>query len=383
MRGMEPLTFSEFLYGPLGSVFLYSMLEVIVAMTLLVSLRLLMNRRKIGYLSMIVALLILLAQYGQLIREAVSPDGSDIALFTALVLKATAFVLVNIGIYQLYNPTRTRDFIVFLFFIAATVAASLTFWFAPAWLEGTPEQMKLLKPLGLELYLFLLLFLSFLLVNPRIGQNGKYQLMLTVYFAQHTVHMANVYLFGGRQAALSLLEQLLPFLFHTVLFLFIFERVIEILQAVYTSSITDGLTRLYNRKYFYGRVQQCVAQHATSAVIFSDIDNFKKLNDTKGHHMGDVVLKQVAQLMKEETGDSGLCGRYGGEEMVVLVTDPEADPGELAERIRSRVEAETIVTVSMGWCPLKKGMSADELIKQADDAMYRAKTSGKNKVMAS
>src|SRR5206468_4584932 len=104
------------------------------------------------------------------------------------------------------------------------------------------EQMKLLKPLGMELYLFVLLFLSFLLVNPRIGQNGKYQLMLTVYFVSHTLHMANVYLFDGGQPALGLLEETLPFLFHTVLFLFMVERIIEIMQAFYNSSITDGLT---------------------------------------------------------------------------------------------------------------------------------------------
>lgn len=380
---MSTLTFSDFVFGPYGSVFLYGMLMVIILMTSLVSFRLLVNRRKIGYFSMIVSLVILLVQYGQLIRQALSPTIGDTAVYTALLVKVLAFVLVNIGLYQLYNATRKRDFLVFGFFVAVTVFVSMTYWYAPAWLDGSEEQMRLLKPLGMELYLFLLLFLSFLLVNPRIGQNGKYQLMLTVYFLGHTLHMANGYLFDGKQRVLGLLEQTVPFVFHTVLFLFIFERVIEILQAIYNSSITDGLTKLYNRKYFYSRVQQYIAQRAPVSVIFSDIDNFKKLNDTKGHHMGDQVLKQVAHIMKEEAEDIGLCGRYGGEEMVVLVTDPDEDAGELAERIRSRVEAETIVTVSMGYSSFKKGLGADELIKKADEAMYRAKTSGKNKVVAS
>jgi two-component system cell cycle response regulator len=93
------------------------------------------------------------------------------------------------------------------------------------------------------------------------------------------------------------------------------------------------------------------------------------------------VLKQVAQIVKEEIEETGICGRYGGEEIVILITDLDVDSGELAERIRVRVEAESIVTVSMGFSRWKKGLTADELIKQADEAMYKAKTSGKNKVV--
>ncbi|CAG7650936.1 GGDEF domain-containing protein [Paenibacillus allorhizosphaerae] len=378
---MNNATFTELLFGPAGSLFMYSMLIVIIAMTLLVSLRLLITRRKVGYFSMVIALVILIVQYGQLVARAVTQSQSETGMFLALLLKLLAFVLLNIGIYQLYNATRKRDLLVFVLFIAGTVAISVTYWSIPVWLQENMEQTALLQPLFMELYLFLLLFLSFLLVGPRIGQNGKYQIMLTVYFAAHTLHMANVYLFDDKQPYLKLCEQIIPFLFHVVLFLFIFERVIEIMQAIYNSSITDGLTKLYNRKYFLGRVAQYVEGRVPVSVIFSDIDNFKKLNDTKGHQTGDAMLKQVAQIMMEETADTGLCGRYGGEEMVVLVTDPETDPAELAERIRSRVETESIVTISMGYSRSKKGITADELIKQADEAMYEAKTSGKNKVV--
>ncbi|MCP1309500.1 GGDEF domain-containing protein [Paenibacillus tyrfis] len=378
---MNNQTIWDLIFGPTGSIFMHSMLIVIIAMTFLVSFRLLLSRRKIGYFSMIIALFILFAQHMHLIEKTVTQDVTPEQEFIALLLKLLAFVMLNIGIYQLYNTTRKRDFFVFAIFILLTAAVSVSYWFAPVWLQGSEDQSKLLRPLGMELYLFLLLFLSFLLVNSRIGQNGKYQLMLTVYFTTHTIHMTNVYLFDSKQIVLNFLEQTIPFVFYIVLFLFIFERVIEIMQAIYNSSITDGLTKLYNRKYFYNRVTQYVQQRAPVSVIFSDIDNFKKLNDTKGHHMGDQVLKQVAQIVKEETEDSGICGRYGGEEMVVLVTDPEVDAAGLSERIRSRVETETIVTVSMGYSMLKKGVNAEELIKQADEAMYKAKTTGKNKVV--
>ncbi|KPV55548.1 diguanylate cyclase [Paenibacillus sp. A3] len=378
---MNNQTIWDLIFGPTGSIFMHSMLIVIIAMTFLVSFRLLLSRRKIGYFSMIIALFILFAQHSHLIEKTVTQDVTPEQEFIALLLKLLAFVMLNIGIYQLYNTTRKRDFFVFAIFILLTAAVSVSYWYAPLWLQGSEDQSKLLRPLGMELYLFLLLFLSFLLVNSRIGQNGKYQLMLTVYFTTHTIHMTNVYLFDSKQIVLNFLEQTIPFVFYIVLFLFIFERVIEIMQAIYNSSITDGLTKLYNRKYFYNRVTQYVQQRAPVSVIFSDIDNFKKLNDTKGHHMGDQVLKQVAQIVKEETEDSGICGRYGGEEMVVLVTDPEVDAAGLSERIRSRVETETIVTVSMGYSMLKKGVNAEELIKQADEAMYKAKTTGKNKVV--
>ncbi|UJF31537.1 GGDEF domain-containing protein [Paenibacillus hexagrammi] len=153
------------------------------------------------------------------------------------------------------------------------------------------------------------------------------------------------------------------------------------MQAIYNSSITDGLTRLYNRKYFYNRVTQHVQRHLPISVLFSDIDNFKKLNDTQGHQKGDEVLKQVAQILKDEVEEYGIAGRYGGEEMVVMVTDPGIKMDAFAERVRKRIESETIVTASIGYSKYKKGLSAEELIKQADEAMYKAKTTGKNKVV--
>ncbi|MEK8126291.1 GGDEF domain-containing protein [Paenibacillus filicis] len=378
---MDRDSFSQSLFGPPGTLWIHSMLTVIIVMTMLLSIRLLLSRRKIGYFSMVVALGITLAQYMQLIGRAWAPEAGDVQTFIELTLKVLAFVMINIGIFQLYNPTRKRDSAVMILFFLLTAAACSTYWLAPYWLESSGVQTKLLRPLGLELYLFLLLFVSFLLINPRIGQNGKYQAMLTVYFITHTLHMANLYIFDNRQPFLNLLEQIVPFVFHIILFLFIFERIIEIMQAIYTSSITDGLTKLYNRKYFHGRLTQAIQQRLPVSVIFSDIDNFKKLNDTKGHHMGDQVLKQVAQIVKEETEDTGICGRYGGEEMVVMIIDASTAPDELAERIRARVESETIVTVSMGHSKLKKGIGPDELVKQADEAMYKAKTTGKNKVV--
>ncbi|MEI0736048.1 diguanylate cyclase [Paenibacillus sp. JTLBN-2024] len=76
----------------------------------------------------------------------------------------------------------------------------------------------------------------------------------------------------------------------------------------------------------------------------------------------------------------GLSGRFGGEELVALIVDKRANPAQIAERIRARVAEETIVTLSIGYSSLRKNGTAEELVKQADQAMYRSKTTGKNKV---
>jgi two-component system cell cycle response regulator len=378
---MNALTLSDLWLGTLGSVISYTIISVILLLTLLVSLRLLVNRRKKAYFSIMLSLVILIFQYMQLIQFQLIPNASHTDTFIALILKVTAFGLVNIGIYQLYNPTSAKDRVVIVIVSVLTALVAATYWYIPLWLEGSDEQIRQLQPLGLELYLFVLVFVSFLLVNPRIGQNGKFQFMLTLYFCSHMIYMTNKYLFNGTQGVLTKLEQLFPMAFHVVLFLFILERIIEMMQAIYNSSITDGLTGLYNRKYFYNRVNQHISQEVAVSIIFSDIDNFKKLNDTKGHHMGDQVLKQVAQIAKEEAEPDGICGRYGGEEIVVMAIGSEAETAAMAEKIRARVEAETIVTVSVGFSYSRKSIKTDELIKQADEAMYKAKTTGKNKVV--
>lgn len=376
------LSWPAFWNGPLGAVFLYSMLLVILAMTFIISFRLLVTRRKIGYLSMVLAIVILIVQDVQIIIRTLWPTDSDMQYFIELSLKMLSFLFLHLGIYQLYNVTRKRDAFVLALIGVISLGVLLSYWYLPVWLDGVNGSMRLVQSLGIELYMFLLIFSGFLLVNPRIGQNGKYQVLLTLAFFNQTIHMIDVYLLKGEHPPLRMLGIVASFVCYTVLFLFIFERIIEIMQAIYNSSIKDELTKLYNRKYFYQRVNQHVQMREPVSVIFIDIDNFKKLNDTKGHHMGDEVLKQVSHIVREEAEEIGICGRYGGEEIVVLIVEPEADPGAVAERIRARVEAETIVTVSMGSSKLRKGQTADDLIKQADEAMYQAKTSGKNKIVA-
>ncbi|MFD0695878.1 GGDEF domain-containing protein [Paenibacillus sp. GCM10027628] len=371
----------DLLFGDLASILSNTVILVILALMFVVSVRLFLDRRKKGYLSMTISIVIVGIHYMLQLYLKLHAIDTSLTAYMLLMLKIISFVLVNMGIYQLYNRTKRKQYVFFYGLIIMGFVVSVLHFFVPQLYNGTPAQVRLLQDIGLELYVFVLIFLCFYMIPPTIGQQIKYQLALTVFFFMQTADLINAYMYGNMQPWFSLAGNTLPIIYYFLLFMLLFERVVELMQAIYNSSITDGLTRLYNRKFFYNRVTQYIQRHLPISILFSDIDNFKKLNDTKGHQMGDDVLKQVAQILKDEAEECGIAGRYGGEEMVVMVTDPSVKMDEFAERVRKRIETETIVTASIGYSKYKGGISAEELIKQADEAMYKAKTTGKNKVV--
>lgn len=177
-------------------------------------------------------------------------------------------------------------------------------------------------------------------------------------------------------------------LFNFMILLIFFHRIADLIQAASHQSITDGLTKLYYKTFFISKVREAMINNPNPAVIFADIDDFKKLNDTEGHFVGDKILALIGSIWNDIcTLDVGLAARYGGEETVALITSPLADANRIAERFRARVEEESKsiypVTVSVGIAYYKHDVeSAEEFIKQADEAMYDAKYSGKNQVVA-
>lgn len=160
--------------------------------------------------------------------------------------------------------------------------------------------------------------------------------------------------------------------------------------------IHDHLTGLKTRKYFEERVEEIISSLKDSegenrkegfhnlGVLFCDIDNFKKINDTLGHKGGDTVLKRVSEIIASSVRASDVVSRWGGEEIVVgLFGADENDVIEKAEGIRIAIEKgmkDMNVTVSMGVAFYKEGLDMDSIIKQGDEAMYFAKKSGKNNV---
>ncbi|MFJ8519392.1 GGDEF domain-containing protein [Lysinibacillus xylanilyticus] len=162
-----------------------------------------------------------------------------------------------------------------------------------------------------------------------------------------------------------------------------FNRVIALFRNVSITSMTDSLTQLYNKSFFVKKAEQLFGKQPIS-IIFVDIDNFKQLNDQKGHDYGDEVLQKAGMLFKGTIEGNGYPCRFGGEELVGIITTNRAM--ELAERFRKNLEKTTGITVSVGVAHSKEldvnegEGGINELIKLADERMYQAKLQGKNRV---
>jgi len=158
-------------------------------------------------------------------------------------------------------------------------------------------------------------------------------------------------------------------------------------------SRTDALTGLYNRRHLDEellRQQSHAKRHRDSlCILLLDIDHFKRVNDRYGHAVGDVVLRAFADRMQTELRAGDIAGRWGGEEFLVVMPRTDADGGfEVAERLRlaaaatpiSAGEVDIDITVS-GGCASSTSHSADALIQLADSCLYRAKESGRNRIV--
>jgi len=159
-------------------------------------------------------------------------------------------------------------------------------------------------------------------------------------------------------------------------------------------ALTDGLTSLYNKRYFTNRLEQEFERHlrqqSPMAVIQIDIDFFKRINDTYGHHVGDEVLKKIALLIKENCRKNEIAARVGGEELSIIAYDCVEDEAfNLAERIRQKITEldfshlgiSAPITASFGIAIADEtNLKAADIYQHADEALYLAKKTGRNKV---
>ena len=206
----------------------------------------------------------------------------------------------------------------------------------------------------------------------------------------------NRFVFIGLSTAMSLI------LLGTISFLVL--RVSRRLSRAYDTiehmSITDELTRLYNRRHFHVRldeeIQRSRRYSRPLSLILMDIDHFKQVNDLHGHLKGDEVLAGIAGIVKKRTRSVDIVARYGGEELVaVLPETDEANAREVAEKLRQRIKAKQFrlpegnafgVTVSFGVASLamvRQGAvdPAGQMVRLADEALYLAKEGGRNQVV--
>ncbi|MBM3249468.1 MAG: diguanylate cyclase [Candidatus Omnitrophica bacterium] len=159
-------------------------------------------------------------------------------------------------------------------------------------------------------------------------------------------------------------------------------------------AITDSLTRVFSRRYFLERfreeVERSRKQKYELSFLMVDIDHFKEINDNYGHLVGDAILREVSTTIKENIRQMDFMGRYGGEELSIVLPETDKEQAVLvAERIRKTLESKQMsiyderlgVTISIGISTFPKD-SADlgDLIDRSDEALYQAKQSGRNRV---
>ncbi len=163
-------------------------------------------------------------------------------------------------------------------------------------------------------------------------------------------------------------------------------------------AITDGLTSLYNRRYFEERLEEETRRarryNRPMSIMMLDIDFFKHYNDNNGHLKGDKVLQEIAQVLMRFSRETDITARYGGEEFVMILPETDADNSRLlGDRIRVAVEETEFegqhkipsenVTVSIGVSCLTSDEAAHDTLERADRALYKSKQNGKNQTTIS
>ncbi len=169
-------------------------------------------------------------------------------------------------------------------------------------------------------------------------------------------------------------------------------------QKLKNLSVIDSLTHLYNRRHFMNLLEaeyrRTIRHNLNLTVIFMDLDNFKKINDTYGHLSGDIVLKSLAETIGAAIRTSDVAGRYGGEEFVIYLPETNLENAFMtAERLRKTWEARSIavnkdvvirVTMSLGVASITEvdpSRGVEGMLDLADQKLYQAKQSGKNRVV--
>lgn len=159
-------------------------------------------------------------------------------------------------------------------------------------------------------------------------------------------------------------------------------KMMEMLQKLRNRVSNDDLTGLLRRGEFFRRLEDMVSpRNGDVAVILIDIDNFKRINDSEGHVVGDHVLQRVSKVLERCLKAGAEVGRFGGEEFVIGLCASKERAAVLAEALRRQIQREVNVTVSVG---VATARSADwevrKMVGRADQALYQAKNAGKNQV---
>lgn len=252
---------------------------------------------------------------------------------------------------------------------------------------------------GFYYYLFVLVIVAFVAPARSVRYKvGKITLFLTLFFAIELLFTHHTPPYPVDQTTLDYLRlfNLAGFLSIAVPILFYYVNIAsETEKTLYNYATLDPLTGLFNRRYFVSMAEYEFSKrdNNTLSLILTDIDNFKKLNDTYGHHCGDSALILTSAELRSNLRESDILSRWGGEEFLFLLPATALDTAaDIAERLRKEIGALEIdcseqlklnISATFGIAQRKDGESFDALLARADQALYEGKHSGKNRIVIS
>jgi len=294
-------------------------------------------------------------------------EGVNYLLLVELFLIGTSFFIYKFVSEKNYKFYASIEFFVILFSILVLSIFYYHDIYAPIWMFGTLIVFTLCTDLYLGIFFLIVTMIMFdLLFFKRVN-----------FYSFLTLNMQFIAYFMFGVILIKKIEKLQEETF-------IYEK------FLFDSSSTDSLTELFNRKHFETISKKLLekAKRNNEKVLFLilDIDYFKKVNDTFGHPIGDVVLKKVAKEIKNSLRKSDLIGRIGGEEFAILI-DNYKEGFDIINKIKENVNKLTFkvddkkfnVTVSIGGI-IAKNYDYDYLYKKADEALYEAKKE-RNKIV--
>jgi diguanylate cyclase (GGDEF)-like protein len=169
------------------------------------------------------------------------------------------------------------------------------------------------------------------------------------------------------------------------------QKVKEQTREIREQALKDSLTKAYNRNAYNEKINELLNEYSRYNIFFSiiyvDLDDFKKINDTFGHHKGDEVLINFCEIVKEHIRVNDELYRMGGEEFAILLPNTKLETAKivsnkLLELLREnlKIDDKTPITVSGGLVQVLKNDTAETIYKRVDELLYKSKKRGKNRI---
>lgn len=299
-------------------------------------------------------------------------------VFSALYLSIISFIMFLRKNYNIENTTISK-------------AALIIYLLAVLFLMLYPRNMFVFTFLRKRFYLlFIMAYAYILYLVYEIYKNNKSKKMgyLIVYSVSLLMILNDILI------DLSIIKRDFPFHLNSyaimVILVYMAYDLSKEQNNIYTNSIIDALTGLYNRRFLDSYISNAYSKKASYTMLLMDFDNFKIINDTYGHIVGDVVLSTSARIIQKSLGENCIAARFGGEEFVIFCERNKKATTYLAEEIRKNIadydwQKETgikniSVTVSIGGVEFNSDDKFVKVLELVDAALYMAKRKGKNRV---